>query len=702
GSGQDGVLGDDGRIFTSRNGTAEALYGIAATVQTDISTPGDWQQATINVTGQLKKAVDLTPFNPVLGGNELSDPSYADDIIYGGLGSDFLHGGAGDDAISGAEALAEFYARPSNGGDVLQYNETTGEFLKYDEFDPRTKIAGFLLNFDHTEGPAVTSTSGVTVNTDGDDKLFGDLGNDWLVGGTGRDDMFGGWGDDLLNADDNHDSQAGGLNDAPDTHPSYEDRAYGGAGRDLLIANTGGDRLIDWAGEFNSYIVPFAPFGLGTVSRMLAPGLMEYLYDLSEADGADFTRGGDAARNGEPFGELGLVKQQDAAWRDQTGAPDDPQPGNIPGGRRDVLRSASFDDPVVSGFQADSGAFSVDNTGALRVTAVSQGGDAVSVMDVGEQLPTYFELQASVMIQKPTGGWKGNAYVIFDYQNEQDFKFAGIDEAINKLVVGHRDASGWHVDNQGVVTGGVRADKYYNMLVAVNGTTVTLLVDNKTVFTHTFQPRVIDGYVYGLNYGYIGVGSENSRGSFDNIRVQVLPPQVTFDNTETFNDRQADLFTAGTTGVWSASDQRYSVTPAGGAAMSLLDLGPDHLNHGSLLEMTTKVNTQGRAGIVFDRYGDESFKWAAIDAPGDKLLIGHYTKKGGWVVDASMAATINAGQDYTLGVSLKGTTVSATLAGANGGNFIAMAGYAFNASTVDGNFGLVAVSGAASFDDVRV
>ncbi len=32
--------------------------------------------------------------------------------------------------------------------------------------------------------------------------IFGDLGNDWLVGGTGRDNMYGGFGNDLLNADD--------------------------------------------------------------------------------------------------------------------------------------------------------------------------------------------------------------------------------------------------------------------------------------------------------------------------------------------------------------------------------------------------------------------------------------------------------------------------------------------------------------------
>merc|ERR1711991_85594 len=61
---------------------------------------------------------------------------------------------------------------------------------------------------------------------------------------------------------------------------------------------------------------------------------------LSRSQGADPTRAADEntdpARNGEPLGELGLVTQQDWAWQDQTGAPDDPQPGNIGGGSRDV------------------------------------------------------------------------------------------------------------------------------------------------------------------------------------------------------------------------------------------------------------------------------------------------------------------------------------------------------------------------------
>lgn len=350
----------------------------------------------INVSGALKKTVNLTPFNvasaedaAAMGdGVVLYEAQFANDIIFGGWGSDFLHGGSGDDAISGAEALPQYYERPVNPGDILSYGEIGGrefEFAAYDENNPMSRVfvspnadnvlefatadqgEEFILNFDHLEGPSDLYADGTqfeTVATDGDDILFGDLGNDWLVGGTGRDTLYGGWGDDLLNADDNLDTHDG-LNDMTDTHPSYEDRAFGGAGRDILISNTGGDRLIDWSGEFNSYLVPFGPFGKATISRDSAPSLRDFLYTLSEAQGADPTRADDTDsdpdRNGEPEGELGLIEQGDWDWRGQTGAPDDPQPGNIGGGSRDVRIGAQAESEA-SGSDVDSG--SLENAAA--------------------------------------------------------------------------------------------------------------------------------------------------------------------------------------------------------------------------------------------------------------------------------------------------------------------------------------------------
>ena len=132
--------------------------------------------------------------------------------------------------MSGAEALAQYYDRPFNPGDVLGYgtpdqtkHNRAGEFAAYNEFAPRRKILvdvngvftvdgtgmEFLLNFDQNEGPLDPHADGVNFQplpTDGDDVLFGDLGNDWLVGGTGQDTAWGGRGDDLMNMDDNHDS----------------------------------------------------------------------------------------------------------------------------------------------------------------------------------------------------------------------------------------------------------------------------------------------------------------------------------------------------------------------------------------------------------------------------------------------------------------------------------------------------------------
>src|SRR5262249_36770291 len=228
-----------------------------------------------------------------------------DDIIYGGLGNDTAHGGSGDDAIGGGEALdgltpatksytqtetsldptlaptgiAETdYAHPYNPGDALRFNPVdtflkpqqpglanrTGQFALYNEFDPMRKVLidpvtyvwsgnaatgkEFFLNFSSAEGPLDTRWDvggAVQKPTDGDDILFGDNGNDWIVGGTGRDNMYGGWGNDLINEDDLLTSN-NNANDQPDGdyrvgQGSYEDRGYGGAGKDVLIANTGGD-----------------------------------------------------------------------------------------------------------------------------------------------------------------------------------------------------------------------------------------------------------------------------------------------------------------------------------------------------------------------------------------------------------------------------------------------------------------------------
>ena len=48
--------------------------------------------------------------------------------------------------------------------------------------------------------------------------------------------------------------------------------------------------------------------------------------------------------------------------------------------------------------------------------------------------------------------------------------------------MGHRTADGWIVDVQSNVQ--VKPDTDYNLLLALNGTTATLVVNNQNYFTH--------------------------------------------------------------------------------------------------------------------------------------------------------------------------------------------------------------------------
>jgi Ca2+-binding RTX toxin-like protein len=279
------------------------------------------------VAGKLNKSVDLEPFG--VG---------AADFIYGGLGNDSLHGGAGNDGISGAEALGGFYANPATTSPIV-YDPATHNFVGFNDaktVQSLVKINGHALNFEATVGNVL----GAAKIHDGEDAIFGDDGNDWLVGGTQSDHLYGGMGDDILNCDDNLETH-NGLNDQPDEAGFADaDTAFGGGGRDTLLGNTGADRLIDWDGEFNAYVLPFSPFGRGTVIRNFQPQVVKFLYDMSRSDGADRTRVGNglgtADRNGEPFAELGLMLPGDVGYHDQTGGPDDPQAGNNPGGKKDT------------------------------------------------------------------------------------------------------------------------------------------------------------------------------------------------------------------------------------------------------------------------------------------------------------------------------------------------------------------------------
>ena len=144
------------------------------------------------------------------------------------------------------------------------------------------------------------------------------------------------------------------------------------------------------------------------------------------------------------------------------------------------------------GFAIDSGQYTLSG-GAYRLAQAKLGVEAVAVFNVDDWLPTYFELKASIFAGKQTGGHKSNACQIFDYQLPNDFKFAGVDVSLNKMVVGHRNAWGGLVEEQ-------KWDSLSPARSTANSCRSTALrrrcwSTTQTCFSHTFA---IHTNIYGI------------------------------------------------------------------------------------------------------------------------------------------------------------------------------------------------------------
>ncbi len=605
GRGVDGILGDDGLLSTSRNGLTEPLIGLStANLQEIIRTPGNLQIELIYRTGDLLKTANMIAFdldgvtfsiNGIAGAQMTS----ANDILFGGWEDDFIHGGYGDDANSGAEALAVYYAGGTLVNDFLRAQQDTGagsppaaddpfwygiglynpgdvlrfgafdpeEFALYDEDDPRSRIVvtetvnggqvalDFLLNNDAQEG-VLDDTFTQSINTDGADNLFGDLGNDWLVGGTGRDHMFGGRGNDMHQMDDDLSTGANDTNRAPDAYQEYADIAFDGAGRDYLILNTGADRAISWVGEYNSFIVPFSPFGAFQIARLLQPQTEQFVLDLAEASGADGTlpdilRFAEqiaiddklanpldpavfAERRGAPFDELGMVRQEDFDWTDQSGPPDDPQAGNLKG-PRDVMRREIWlpeDTALANNLrkleaqewslveQAFAEAYGDDATITVAgLLKVKQGTQVFGTLGDADDEWGTVEFSTKVEVEKFGKKDQANAYALFDMTDGSNFKYAGLNVSGDKIVIGVVIKGKWTV--LASVNFDLKNGVDYKLTVRLDGNSVAVLLNDVQRLSHTFADSVVDG-------GY-GVAATGVQATFKDTVITGAPPIVVAD-----------------------------------------------------------------------------------------------------------------------------------------------------------------------------
>jgi Ca2+-binding RTX toxin-like protein len=253
--GEDALVGDLGMVTKNilGDGVNDAGFDLDALI--DPEQP--FFETTIFQEGQLFRLVELFHF-------ETGNPNNGADILIGGNGDDWIHGGAGNDLANGNAGVDRMF-----GGD-----------------DDDAMWGGpdndFLLGGHHADNLDVKPRTGVIIGPGGNAVEFNDPLEWFTYAGTdnyqGADFIYGGYDRDVMQANDNN-SAIG-----PEPFPPM-------------------DRLVDWVGVYNLYLICEPLYGDWMITRALSPGMLAFLQDLATGMGAlDVPDEGTSG-----FRELGLV-----------------------------------------------------------------------------------------------------------------------------------------------------------------------------------------------------------------------------------------------------------------------------------------------------------------------------------------------------------------------------------------------------------
>ncbi len=186
------------------------------------------------------------------GGNDHLIGSYADDLLFGGSGNDILEGGDSPDQLfggSGADTMdggngSDLYVidqfdtvndTGANGYDKAQISNAAGISVSLNGWSGLERINGFSGG---DQIDASTVVQGLL--------MFGDDGNDTLIGGLGNDVLIGGDGNDMLTGNDGNDIMLGAAGN---------DTFDGGAGNDVFYIGESGDVVSDGGAGFDKAVI---------------------------------------------------------------------------------------------------------------------------------------------------------------------------------------------------------------------------------------------------------------------------------------------------------------------------------------------------------------------------------------------------------------------------------------------------------------
>ncbi|RCJ25446.1 hypothetical protein A6S26_16875 [Nostoc sp. ATCC 43529] len=212
-------------------------------------------------------------------GNDTITAAYGNDTLVGGNGNDVLNGGAGYDTAVYTGQYKDYAVSFTSNGNVQVKDTVTSNGNEGTDI-----LSGVeQINF---AGNGVTLIFKGTANNDylvntkqhwsmmygdnGNDSLFGNSGNDTLLGGNDNDVLFGNSGNDNLIGGNGNDALLGDSGNDALTGGSGNDTLLGGAGLDVFVFNSvseGIDLIRDFQSSDDKILIYGSSFGATSANQ---------------------------------------------------------------------------------------------------------------------------------------------------------------------------------------------------------------------------------------------------------------------------------------------------------------------------------------------------------------------------------------------------------------------------------------------------
>ncbi|MCA9039554.1 MAG: hypothetical protein KDA65_04325, partial [Planctomycetaceae bacterium] len=346
-----------------------------------------------------------------------------------------------------------------------------------------------------------------------------------------------------------------------------------------------------------------------------------------------------------------------------------------------------------------------------QVDTSSSQGLGIALAEFDKPLPENFEIEVELLSIPGSDRWQ-DGFIIFDYVDETDFKYAGTFVGQNQWVVGHYQGN-WgnrvaQVDWDDIGQQ-IYPNETYRLHLQINANQVELFVDDELIIQTEF------GGLTELNGGGIGLAAYNAVTQFDQFRIadqfppvpEFMPIQEDFENGPVYAlqptggpehaaivnptglNSEFQLDTANFQGLKTALATFEGALPSGFRVEVDMTAtsGPDRWQDGF---------------IIFDYVDENNFKYAGSFVGQNQWVIGHYT--GNWgnrlaEVDwDDNGQTIDPDQMYHLAVDIVGNLVEFSVDGIQ----VLSTTFEGLSDLNDGGLGLAVNNAETNFDNFSV